>query len=311
MPRRRLLKVDGLGVFERVLLPARLAADGMNIEPPCPALMFEHDDDAVGEEIALSIARAERVDTVHAREIIVRDVAEIRDGICLNGSYVLPGIGSLMATSTGGISFEQERNFTDNLGYGCLPAMSLKPLVAEAEAPAVDSISHAMGHRPRGLRMAARAAAAVVGFAVVVALVGIINRFSGMTAGDANQASMTVEAATPVADIANVGVAGAPLVLIMNTPADGASEARRRPVPMPDPVGDGPYCLVVASLASRSDADAFAAQYSSTDTPLAVLDNDGRYRVYAASGNGAAEVTSKAREAGLYDIFPSAWVCRR
>ena len=63
MPRRRLLKVDGLGVFERVLLPARLAADGMNIEPPCPALMFEHGDDAVGEELAISISRAERVDT--------------------------------------------------------------------------------------------------------------------------------------------------------------------------------------------------------------------------------------------------------
>ena len=45
---------DGLGVFERVLLPARLAADGMSIEPPCPALMFEHDDDAVGEELQRS-----------------------------------------------------------------------------------------------------------------------------------------------------------------------------------------------------------------------------------------------------------------
>ena len=158
--------------------------------------------------------------------------------------------------------------------------------------------------------MAARAAAAVVGFAVVVALVGIINRFSGMTAGDANQASMTVEAATLWPTLQTS-------VLRSTSGADYEYPRRRcfgseaQAVPMPDPVGDGPYCLVVASLASRSDADAFAAQYSSTDTPLAVLDNDGRYRVYAASGNGAAEVTSKAREAGLYDIFPSAWVCRR
>ena len=112
--------------------------------------MFEHDDDAVGEEIALSIARAERVDTVHARE------KAPSAGVFIISTRGAPATPTFAMSATG------------------VAASTLKPLVTEAEAPAVDSISHAMGHRPRGLRMAARAAAAVVGFAVVVALVGIM-----------------------------------------------------------------------------------------------------------------------------------------
>ena len=44
---------------------------------------------------------------------------------------------------------------------------------------------------------------------------------------------------------------------------------------------------------------------------LHVLENDGRYRVYALSGNTINDVKAQAAAEGLFERFPGAWVCRR
>ena len=79
-----------------------------------------------------------------------------------------------------------------------------------------------------------------------------------------------------------------------------------------EPSGEGlrfnaedPYCVVVASFPTESQAKVFIAQHASSQ--LGVVEMDGRYRVYAATGREYASATAMAKRVGQKD----AWVCRR
>lgn len=72
---------------------------------------------------------------------------------------------------------------------------------------------------------------------------------------------------------------------------------------------EGRYCLVVASLNNGEEAGKFLS--ANNAMPLHVLEKDGRYRIYAISGNSINEVKKLANESDLYSRFPGAWVCRK
>ena len=69
------------------------------------------------------------------------------------------------------------------------------------------------------------------------------------------------------------------------------------------------YCLVVASLPSRAHAEEYIEK--SNNNRLEILEKDGRYRVYAATGESSRATLANARKAGLMQRYPSAWVCRK
>ena len=71
---------------------------------------------------------------------------------------------------------------------------------------------------------------------------------------------------------------------------------------------DDRYFLIVASLASLEEAQKFVASHRYQ--PLEILTIDGRFRVYAATGNNPAETLAAAR-GEVARNFPNAWVCRR
>jgi hypothetical protein len=60
-------------------------------------------------------------------------------------------------------------------------------------------------------------------------------------------------------------------------------------------------------LTTQAEADEYVAKHG--DANLGVLAKDGRYRVYAVTGNSIADVQAKA--ANLGKRYPDAWVCRR
>lgn len=71
----------------------------------------------------------------------------------------------------------------------------------------------------------------------------------------------------------------------------------------------GKYCLVIASLESRAEAERFVARNS--ELKLGILAKDGRYRVYAASAPTYAEALQAAQATVIAARYPDAWVCRR
>lgn len=69
------------------------------------------------------------------------------------------------------------------------------------------------------------------------------------------------------------------------------------------------YCVVIASLTSRAQAEKFIA--STGNKNLHILEKDGKYRVYAATGSTYNEAYSIARNSGLLTRYHGTWVCRK
>ncbi len=69
------------------------------------------------------------------------------------------------------------------------------------------------------------------------------------------------------------------------------------------------YFLIVASLASKSEAEKYLSQHS--DFKLGMLTIDGRYRIYAASGTTQSQVMAAAKLSEIASRYPSTWVCRK
>lgn len=118
------------------------------------------------------------------------------------------------------------------------------------------------------------------------------------------------QAATALAEEAAAKIAPAPAMGAEARAAVKAAEAVA--APKSEPSGEGvrfnaedPYCVVVASFPTESQAKVFIAQHASSQ--LGVVEMDGRYRVYAATGRDYASATAMAKRVGQKD----AWVCRR
>lgn len=67
------------------------------------------------------------------------------------------------------------------------------------------------------------------------------------------------------------------------------------------------YCLVVASLPSMALAEKFVSE--NKDANLAILNIDGKYRVYAATGNTINEALKCRDVTEIGGRFADAWVC--
>lgn len=69
------------------------------------------------------------------------------------------------------------------------------------------------------------------------------------------------------------------------------------------------FCVVIASLASRDEAERFIVRNSGLN--LGILAKDGRYRVYAATSSTYAGAQQAAKSQTIAGHYPDAWVCRR
>lgn len=69
------------------------------------------------------------------------------------------------------------------------------------------------------------------------------------------------------------------------------------------------YCVVIASLISREQAEQFIA--STGNKRLAILEKDGKFRVYAATAPTSSQAYRIARNNGLLKRYRGAWVCRK
>ena len=69
------------------------------------------------------------------------------------------------------------------------------------------------------------------------------------------------------------------------------------------------YCLIVASLPTRALAEQYISQAGKGQ--FGILEQEGRYRVYAATGETSSQTYNMARNNGLMKRYKGAWVCRK
>ena len=69
------------------------------------------------------------------------------------------------------------------------------------------------------------------------------------------------------------------------------------------------FCLIVASLATRELAEEYIAERA--DVAMHILECDGRYRIYVATGATVAQAMKPMQSVAFAEKYPTAWVCRR
>lgn len=294
--------------------------DGDRISAPGYSVSFERSEVNEDRTLVSSLARASKMSEVDAAKKVA-EVSEVFAQALLSSKGIeIDSVGTLRTDANSGeIEFAPAAAVMSASSW--LKPIALEPIeikkTQEAKvAAAADALANRREALARSLRRTASSAAAIAVFALIafvvsqlpvrntrqqqVASLGIENLASSVHAE--KQLPTTPEAVEPA------------LVLVLNTPADGTSPAkvRKRHNADGEPKATADrYCLVVASLSSRAEADSYIKAHSTTEFPLSLLDADGRWRVFAISGRTYDIVSASARNTGIYERYPSAWICRR
>lgn len=295
-----LAAVPGLGVLMLHRQPASLQPDG-TLCAPRGIITFDPAAKLDDKALCESISRREACSAAEASDIIADDVEQLWQRLRIEGSARLGNLGRFVFSDNGVPAFEQDAAWqVPGLWFGDIKLLPLdeparpKTIVLPEEEERRETFL-------RSLRRTASGAAAIAGFALVAFI-----------ASQLPQRSTTTRSASIYADESVACIAEpmprnndrAPLMLVFNTPTDGTAAVD---VAAQTPAANGKYCLVVASLASRADAEKFIAGRKG----LNILEKDGRFRVYTLSAETLEALQMLAQEEDAFSTYPSAWICRR
>lgn len=301
--------VPGLGVFVANLVSSTFAGD--KLSAPATLISFTADEACDGSVITASVSRQLRISEADAASLVSGEVGQWMHQLSLGVAVEIEGVGSLQVNSADGCI-----NFTSSaVSESWLAPLELTPVEVEKEEYDTTD-SEADEYRRRLMRSIARTASSAAAIAIMVLIAFIASQLpKSPQRPDVQYASLPIESLSSLS-ITHDGAlierderSNHALVLILNTPPDGIAE----PTPAKKTVEvteDSRYCLIVASLYSREDAETFIASVN-TDDNLGILESDGRYRVFASQGPTIAAVKADAEARNLYDRFPSGWICRK
>lgn len=336
--------VPGFGAFIAHQVGARLSDDGQTMLPPSRTFTFNPTLDRNDGLLVNSVARAMQLGYDAALKTVTGDVEIMHRRLEETRSLTVGAVGELRLDAEGLMYFEPSCCFISPQTMW-LPSLSLRPVSVVAGMRAAEAArAEASGERGRFGRYAVRAARVAASLALILALSFVLT--TPIDVDNAQYASFGVEnfeLKTPsnVVDSRNTNLIQMPgdaasqaLVLVIGHRSDAATvvdtsshnayirsvAARRQHESVaeivqtvksassePRFVDDDPYCLIIASLATESEAQKYLSQHP--DQKLGILAKDGRYRVFAATGL-TSRMTAEAAD-GLADRFPGAWVCRR
>lgn len=307
--------VPSIGVFRLVSTGACVGES--IIAAPSRRIVFEPMAQADGDALVASVCRREGMDECEARRFVAEQSSAMLSALESGRRIEFPKVGSLYADAATGTLLFAPATFA-----GVLPALSIDPIasprVAAPQPAKVEAAASALARRrdefERLLRRTASSAAAIAMFALVAFVVSQLPT-RGSLRQEASIAVPSFESTQPEEPVVALPGNNEPaLVLILNTPADGTAPAKQRyknVVAEDNADAIGRYCLVVASLSSEQEAQTYIKTHSTTDMPLRLLAEDGRWRVFALSGASFDEVNAVARNLDVYSRYPSAWICRR
>ncbi len=285
--------IPGFGAFIKAICPASIDAESGVIYPPHRSLTFNSEltfDDGL---LASSYSRAENQPFTSASASLSKDIELLKSTLKFQPKVDLGCIGTMSLDNGHYIFVPSDSIFTD---FG-LPIATVSPIAEEVgtDEPVILAAPDRFTRTLQGMMKYAA-------MFVVLLTIGIV--LSTPMSDDARyevvKASMSpIDAIVHTDDSAinTYDLDGAPAFMI----ADPATKVDDT---MSSSSSTDRFCLIVASLASRQLADQFIA-----DNPtltLGVIESNGRYRVYAATGPTIDSVMSQK----LLASFPDAWPCQ-
>ncbi len=298
--------IPGLGAFVSRYVPANFTSDGMSLQPPTRELGFNssltHDDGL----LTSSITRREGVSYECARTAVEQEVELIQRRLRHEGSLNFPRIGTLTPSSYGALVFTPECiNPVFALPMTGLPELFLntaadsrtidtKPIVLEVDTTSEET--------PR--RWSHYAATAIKYAASAALLIGVcLTLLTPISPKNVDFASLQPvvnqsEASDFMPD--ETKYAGRTIFIPQPDVQEATATVERK---------TDKYFVIVASTTSLKEAKSYVRMHSTLKYPLQILTADGRYRVFAASGNDFGKMSDfRNADPAFAAANPNAWV---
>lgn len=311
------VSIPGLGAFTVVNNSATVEDEA--ISAPSLTVSFDTTIDSVGgDALITSVSRQKGISYQEAKTIVENDVNELRCDLSRGKKVNIYDMGMLSVDDRTGMTvFDYSGHFYTS---SWLDNIVVEPLQMGATDPSKVKNDDIYGEQRRSfVRSLQRTASSAAAIAVFALLAFIFSQLPIHRNAPIQIASMGIEntVAPPVEDLmaATACDASEPvLVLLLNTPADGTAPAKQRrdkTLTAEKKSILGRYCLIVASLASKKDAERYISANSTEEMPLSLLDSDGRWRVYVLSASAKDEIETMAQNINVYERYPLAWIYRR
>jgi hypothetical protein len=319
--------VPGLGALIAHHTSASFDAELGCVFPPRRSIVFNAELTHNDGLLVSSVARRHRISYEQAVQVVADEVTAMRCQLRQDGETGIGHLGVLSLTAEGVLSFMPYESASVSPQYVGLSAVKAVPLAANQERRAAvpvvceeqpEDLEYTNIYTPihRGLLHVAAMVVALVVLGLMLStpiiddnamrasMVPAIERASAATSNvdelqalDSRTKNISLIIAMPDADSAVATV-------------DADSMQRRQALRDIRCDASDRYFLIVASLPSEKKAMEYIASHPTGDE-MHLLETDGKYRVYVATGN-TLEATQRAMTiAGFSARYPQAWVCRR
>ncbi len=309
--------IPGFGAIIANYRAARIDAELGCMFPPSRTIGFNPAVDHNDGLLASSIARGEDTSIDNAASIISREVAMLKMQLDNTGEYPLGRLGIFSRCDNGPVIFEPFAGTTLSTRLAGLRAIALTPITEMVKQEAWEEKKRAtIPARRRIVNIAA--SIAVLLFFGTTLTTPIIEHgadfagFSSHTCTAVAEEMQFVPVKQPCIDLSIAFPVIKEETPSMLKPEEAVAETATKPEPGIRLNPADRYFLVVASLPSRAKAEEYISATRRGKDSFGILESDGRYRVYAATGNSV----SQAKEILYTDTtsasrYPGAWVCRR
>lgn len=334
--------LPGFGAFICDNRPASFDCDGVNILPPGRRLAFNPLINRNDGLLATSIARRESIAFEAASKKVAERIAHLRGELQREQRMQFGRLGRFILNSEGITAFVPAALAGINGAFFGLKPIALKPLqeaekTAKTEAGAEPNLRGDHRRRWRAVRAYASGIAAALAVAVTIGMFllnpvrinkptteaslapGMERTQPGPSLSAEAPESENTQAATPalstqtpaeaiptadtlISNPDKVAVKAA-TVKPVETAAERTVAAAKTSAARFDDTDK--FCVIVASFATRAQADTYLAEH--TGKHMGIIEKDNRFRVYAATGSNYEQAASQKPLIGN----PDAWVCRR
>lgn len=317
--------IPGWGALVAQYSPARIDAVNGVILPPSRVLGFNgsiaHNDGM----LAMSVSRRNGVSYDCAVSAVASEVDALRHQLVADGEVAIPKIGIFKKNNDDTVVFDPFTEMASASEFIGLTAIEVTPIAEKHTVSRKKSHEHAKRkdviYLPvsRSIFKIAASLIMLIGLGLVLSTPIVDDRVS-----HASISTPVVTMPEPE-EVQLKSTDGLELFVAMPLVGDGVAIDERatakvienEDVPVEDCAGedavrfeDGDkYCLVIASLASRELADRYMAELDFES--LGLLEKDGKYRVYVATGSTFSQAMALMRDSGFAAKYPDAWVCRR
>lgn len=300
--------VPGWGAFIAQYQSAQIDETNGVMLPPMRTIGFNGDISHNDGLIATSVMRREKVSYEVAVKMVADEVDVMKHQLDVDGEVPVGKVGVFSKSENDTVVFDP---FVSNLGYAGLPKLNIEARRVEEFEEKSDVVYIPVS---RNFFKLAASIILLIGLGLTLSTPLIVDEAQVNYASISTPKVVAPEVVAPQIEepaidselfiaMPDVNEAMAVVDTTMTTMAIGNAMMEMRCSET------DAYCLIVASLATRELAEEYVAEIG--DAAMHILECDGKYRIYVATGATAAQALKPMQSVAFAEKYPAAWVCRR